>query len=715
MMMDKYLAHIGPNGEKQTVLEHLNQTSSLCSRFAAAFGAEEQGRLAGLAHDIGKYSDAFQRRLNGGPKVDHATAGAWECAQRGQIFAAFAVAGHHGGLPDGGGQGDSPDKSTFFGRMNRAMQGKLESYGRWTEELMLPQVAIPDRFSTQAEGMFFTRMLYSCLVDADFLDTEAFMAETPVPRGGGEPIDLLEKKLLRHISGWFPAKNSLNEQRCEILSRCLKQGEVQKPGLFTLTIPTGGGKTAASLAFALRHAKAHGLDRVVYVIPYTSIIEQNAQVFRDILGEENVLEHHSGVLYDIENEADPQAIRMAKATENWDKPVVVTTAVQFFESLFADRSSKCRKLHNLARSVIIFDEAQMLPVPYLRPCVFAISQLVKHYGVSAVLCTATQPSLDGLFREFLPGAAPVELCPPGLDQAVFRRVTFRREESTLSCLALAQRLNERNQALCVVNRRKSAQEIYALLKHEGSFHLSTLMCPAHRKAVLEEIRQRLINGLTCRVVSTSLIEAGVDVDFPEVFREEAGLDSILQAAGRCNREGKRPPEESIVTIFQAEIPPPALFEIPVAAGRQALNHYDQPDSPEAIARYFNELLDLKGKAEQDKFRILLLMEGTKNKFPFQTVAEKFHFIESKTQTVYIPLGEGETLTQQLRKGEFSRQLFRALGQYGVPVYANDFAALERAGALEPLEDGSAVLTDLTLYDSAMGLSLTVEKGKFLVL
>lgn len=412
--MDEYLAHIAQDGTTQTVLDHLNNTAALCGRFAASFGAEEQGKLAGLAHDLGKYSPVFQRRIRGSTeRADHSTAGAWECVQRGHIFEAFAVAGHHGGLPDGGGQGDTPDQPTFFGRMNRAGQGKMEPYDSWAKELTLPQAPLPENIPSQAEGMFFTRMLYSCLVDADFLDTEAFMAGGPVPRGGGEPIEILEQKLLDYISGWFPAKNSLNEQRCGILSRCLQQGEAQKPGLFTLTIPTGGGKTVASLAFALRHAKAHDLDRVVYVIPYTSIIEQNAQVFRDILGEDNVLEHHSGVLYDIEDHADLRTIRMAKATENWDKPVVVTTAVQFFESLFANRSSKCRKLHNLARSVVIFDEAQLLPIPHLRPCVFAIAQLVKHYGVSAVLCTATQPSLGGLFREFLPGTASVELSPLG--------------------------------------------------------------------------------------------------------------------------------------------------------------------------------------------------------------------------------------------------------------------------------------------------------------
>lgn len=719
--MEEFLAHIrkGPSGQVeavQTIAEHSRNTSTLCGHFADSFGVAKQGELAGLAHDIGKYSAAFQKRLQGDPaQVDHATAGMAECARLGQLFAAFAVAGHHGGLPDGGGKTDHVDQPTFWGRMNKAIHGKLELYDAWTSELSLPSAPLPEGIFSQAEGMFFTRMLYSCLVDADFLDTEEFMAGSPVPRGGGDNVEELERRLKAYISNRFHPDSKLNEQRCAILSHCLEQGEAQKPGLFTLTVPTGGGKTAASLAFALRHAKAHGFRRVVYVIPYTSIIEQNAQVFRDILGEKNVLEHHSGILYDIDQEANPERIRMAKATENWDKPVIVTTAVQFFESLFANRSSKCRKLHNLSQSVIIFDEAQMLPVPYLRPCVFAISQLVKHYGVSAVLCTATQPSLGGLFREFLPGAAPVELCPSGLDQAVFRRVTFRREKGTLSCPALAQRLNERNQALCVVNRRKSAQDVYALLEHEGSFHLSTLMCPAHRKAVLEEIRARLRDDLPCRVVSTSLIEAGVDVDFPEVFREEAGLDSILQAAGRCNREGTRPPEESKVTIFQSETPPPAIFHRNIDAGRLALEQFDRPDSAEAISCYFNTLLTTTGKSGQDIAGILPLMDDPLTLMPFRTVSERFHLIREDTRTVYIPWADGTELIDRLRSGERTRALFRSLGQYSVAVYPEHFAVLDRAGALELLEDGSGILADSTLYSEDMGLTMEPEEGRFLAI
>lgn len=708
MENQRFLAHRAEDGREQTVREHLTGTAELCAEFAAAFGAEDQGRLAGLAHDLGKYSAAFQHRIRGSAqRVDHSTAGALECCRLDQSSAAFAVLGHHGGLPDGGSQTDHWEESTFFGRIQKALLEKLEPYDAWQYEIQLPAARSPE-FSSGAEEMFFTRMLYSCLVDADFLDTEAFMSGEARERGR-DSMAVLEEKLRAYVFGWFPPKTPLNEQRCAMLARCMEQGERQSPGLFTLTVPTGGGKTVASLAFALCHARAHGLRRVIYVIPYTSIIEQNAQVFRDILGEENVLEHHSGVQVDLSEEARPENIRLTKAAENWDMPVVVTTAVQFFESLFANRSSQCRKLHNLAQSVIIFDEAQMLPIPYLRPCVFAIAQLIRSYGASAVLCTATQPALDGIFREFLPERPAVELCPQkDFHQEIFRRVTFRREEK-LSREAVVERIGGQKQVLCIVNSRKSAQEIYRLLETEEAFHLSTLMFPAHRKAVLSEIRARLQNGLPCRVISTSLIEAGVDVDFPAVFREETGLDSILQAAGRCNREGKRSAQESVVTIFQGETPPPALFEIPVNAGRKALNRHERPDSSGAIRCYFQELLDLKGPEELDHRHILAKME--EKYMPFQQIAAQFHLIDSDTRTVYIPLGQGEELVQRLRSGERSRALFRVLGLYGVSVYPEHFDALNQTGDLEVLEDGSAVLANLSLYDSTVGLALKAEAGK----
>ena len=708
--MGSYLAHVAEDGRQQTVLQHLSATAQKCTAFAQVFHAEEQGDLAGLAHDLGKYSNEFQDRLlHHGPRVDHATAGAFECFRLGQPYAAFAVAGHHGGLPDGGGQTDDPDSSSFFGRMNRALQGRLPEYAAWQSELTLPAPPRPNNLEPQMEGMFFTRMLFSCLVDADYSDTAEFMANGPHTAFSNRSVDSLMEWLRNYISGWFPPKGELNAQRCSILERCIQEGERCAPGLYTLTVPTGGGKTVASLAFALAQAKAQGLRRLIYVIPYTSIIEQTAQKFREILGADCVLEHHSGVLYDVDQEAGPESIRLARATETWDMPVIVTTAVQFFESLYSCRPSQCRKIHNIAQSIVVFDEAQMLPLHALRPCVWAIAQLVKHYGVSAVLCTATQPALPPIFREFAPELPVTELCPPEQFQwDVFQRVTFR-QAGKLTYEELAAQLQKQEQVLCIVNSRKSAQEIFLRLEGEGCFHLSTLMYPAHRRAKLEEIRRRLDKGLPCRVVSTSLIEAGVDVDFPAVYREEAGLDSILQAAGRCNREGKRPLERSVVTVFQGEGSTPPLFATAVGAGRDAMAHYEDITSPEAVHAYFTRLLDLKGAEAQDVQQILPLMQS--ELFPFRTVSERFHLIDSPTVTVYIPKDEGAELVERLRSGEHSRNLYRQLGQYGVSIYEQHFNALDQAGDLERLEDGSVILSSPDLYSEYTGLSMKADSGK----
>ena len=708
-----YLAHLTEDGRTQTILEHLKGTASLCSAFAAAFDAEAQGQLAGMAHDIGKYSAAFQRRLHGGPKVDHASAGAFECLKARQLPAAFVISGHHGGLPDGGGRGDAAGAGTFWGRINRASQGKLEDYHAWQREFSLPHANIPAFAGKKLDGMFFTRMLLSCLVDADYTDTGAFMGGSSYPPASSSSMEELWRRLETYVSGWFPPKGALNMQRCVILEQCMSAGAQYGPGLFTLTVPTGGGKTVASLSFALAQAKARRMKRIVYVIPYTSIIEQTAQIFREILGDENVLEFHSGVQFDQQEDdaSSPETAPLTRSVETWDVPVIVTTAVQFFESLYACQPSKCRKLHNLAQSVLIFDEAQMLPLPYLRPCVWAIAQLVRHYGASAVLCTATQPALDPIFQEFAPEIPIREICPMAeAHWESFRRVSFQ-QAGTLSWMDLAARLQQQEQVLCVVNTRRAAREVFHQLSGPGNFHLSTLMYPAHRRRILDEIRRRLRDGLPCRVVSTSLIEAGVDVDFPAVYRELSGLDSILQAAGRCNREGKRPPEDSIVTIFQGEDPPPRLFETSIGAGKIVLDHCQDVSSRAAIHTYFSTLLDLKGAEAQDAHHILPLMES--EFFPFRTVAERFHLIESPTTTVYLPLEEGAGLVELLRSGQYSRTLYRRLGQYGVSVYPQHLAALEQAGALEHLEDGSVVLRDIGLYTQTTGLTLEPSGGNAL--
>ena len=437
----EYYAHVSNDGLRyQTVAEHLKGTASLCRAFAAVFDAGEYGELASLAHDMGKCTEGFQNRLlHDGPKVDHATAGAL-CCDKLNFFAAVCVAGHHTGLPDVGNQKmDASSDSTFFGKMKRGTeQHYLEQCGE--SGVVLPPMSrsVPP-VKSNLQASFWIRMLYSCLVDADFLDTEAFM-NGDCGRDGYDDMETLLARLEAYIAPWRNPKTELNRLRCEILNTCMEAGSKPK-GVYTLTVPTGGGKTVASLAFALRHAAAHGMQRVIYVIPYTSIIEQNAQVFRDILGEGNVLEHHANISFDLSDGAPPEEVRRALATENWDMPVVVTTAVQLFESLYANRSSKCRKLHNLANSVIIFDEAQMLPLPHLRPCVAAMASLAEQFHSTVVLCTATQPSLDDLLRTYAPSCPVTELCPQTAElHDRFRRVKFR-QAGTLTDEALAEQLS----------------------------------------------------------------------------------------------------------------------------------------------------------------------------------------------------------------------------------------------------------------------------------
>ena len=704
-----YCAHIRDDGAVQTVMEHLVGTAQLCASFAQRFGEEERGRLLGLAHDIGKCSDEFQRRLNGGPKVDHATAGALECAKIREDLMACCVVGHHSGLPDfGNTREDYPGAPTCIGRLKRGLRGGIPAY-HWDEKIPAP--GKPPAFQDRFTQTLWVRMLYSCLVDADYLDTETFMTEVHLLRKGYDPLPVLMDRLNTYVRPWFPGKTELNRNRCNILRQCLDSAS-QPRGVYSLTVPTGGGKTIASLAFALKHAIENGLDRVIYVIPYTSIIEQNAAVFRRILGDNNVVEHHSGILFDEEEETNRKNQFQRLASENWDAPVIVTTAVQFFESLYSSRSSQCRKLHNMANSVIIFDEAQMIPTCHLKPCVGAIANLAAHFLSTAVLCTATQPVLSDLFLQFCPGLKIQERCPE-ISEAFrsFCRVTYR-DGSRLSDTALAEALNQERQVLCIVNTRKAAQKVYNLLPREGSFHLSTLMYPAHRKEVIGIIRQRLEDGLTCRVVSTSLIEAGVDVDFPAVYRELAGLDSIAQAAGRCNREGKRSADSSLVTYFQSENPIPALQRVNIRAAQEALQGSRDPGDPETIQRYFTALRSLIGDRMDKTNAVKTLREGVSGcLFPFETVAKNFRLIDQATCTVYIPIGEGAAACQPLVDGTAKREDYRRAGQFGVSIYEQHYRDLYAAGDILPLTETSAVLANLSLYDPQMGLSLKADPGK----
>lgn len=708
-----YLAHTRPEeNREQTVSAHLTGTAELAARFAKAFSAEETGYLCGMLHDIGKYSQKFQRRIRGAKeRVDHSTAGAQTALlQMRNAPAALCIAGHHGGLPDCGSKKfAAPEDGSFFGKMRRQVGKEIEDYSAWQSEIQITPVGNPKNLPTDpCSQFFFTRMLFSCLVDADYLDTEAFMENGSISRGGRESLAELEKKLEAHIAPWWDSEIEINQKRCGIL-KALIEGGSQPKGLFRLTVPTGGGKTVSSMAFALRHAQKHSMPRIIYVIPYTSIIEQTQAVFEKIFGADNVVAHYATMDYET-NEEGKITDRRYLAAENWDAPIILTTSVQFFESLYANKPGRCRKLHNIANSVILFDEAQMLPVPYLSPCIAAITLLLQQYGCSAVLCSATQPALDRLIEKAAPGLKATELCPEVPEMySFFQRVQYEKL-GLLSDEALAERLNKEEQVLCIVNSRKQAQRVYDLLDGDGRYHLSTMMCPAHRRKVLEEIRTRLEQGNSCKVVSTSLVEAGVDVDFPAVYRALAGLDSMIQAGGRCNREGKRNAWESKVYLFDTEQKPPQVLLQNVAAAKRIFENFEDISSPEAIQAYFEFLYyRLKDENELDKQGIL--QEIQSGSMAFATVAERFHLIEDSGYVCYVPWDEaGEKYIRSLEVGYHSRGLMRKLGQYSVGVYQPHFNDLVKSGAAAVVGENAAILTNMNLYSGEKGLSFDVEFG-----
>lgn len=703
-----YITHKKANGEYQKLLDHLLGVAELAKQFAAPFDAGEHAYRTGLLHDVGKYSPAAQRRQNDPEHtslVDHSTAGA-QVAQNlyHDTSAAAAIAGHHGGLLNCGSR--ACEDGTLMGRLQKKLDGPLDSSAWKTEVFPQQQMYMPSWLHSlsKKKGLYslsvYIRMLFSCLVDADYLDTEAFMSDGKTERAVSLPLSALMERLQQHVQPWLDsASSALNMKRNELLRRCMKGDELSK-GLYTMTIPTGGGKTVASLAFALSHAIQHGLTRIIYVVPYTSIIEQNAQCFREIVGEEAVLEHHSNINFD---DTDEKSMRLA--AENWDAPIIVTTAVQFFESLYSNQTSRCRKLHNISNSVIIFDEAQMLPVPYLRPCVNMIAELVERYGSTAVLCTATQPALDGLIANYAPELACKEITEnTGELYTFFRRTQFCCE-GVFSEEALVENLLRSQQVLCIVNSRKRANELYQMLGQQGRFHLSTLMTPEHRSRTLKKIKERLNKGLVCRVISTSLIEAGVDLDFPTVWREEAGLDSVLQAAGRCNREGKRPLEESLVHVFRFGERPPKMFMQNITALNKVLDRFEDIATPEAIAYYFRQLLFMVGEDALDTNGIV----DKCTRLAFRDVKESFRIIDDETIPVYIPTVNNAHLLQALRDQTISRYGLRELGRDVVNVYSQHFEML-RGYMYCSKDDSFGILQDADWYDEECGLLLEPSTG-----
>jgi CRISPR-associated endonuclease/helicase Cas3 len=741
-----YYAHSTANPDKsdwQGLPDHLHAVAEMASGFAAPLGLERAARLAGILHDLGKYTPGFQRRLAGSKEeAPHSIAGAALVRELAtdrpdQMMAelvSYAIAGHHAGLPDmisvSGGLADRLKYDFDPSALDPVWKSEIAPEATDLFPATLPKAS--DKATMEFRLALLGRMLFSCLVDADFKETEAFYSRidgmTP-DRSWPALSDILPDLIARfdsHMAGKARADTEVNRLRGDILAH-VRARAPEPPGLFTLTVPTGGGKTLASLAFALDHARAHGLTRVIYAIPFTSIIDQTADIFRSVLGDDVVLEHHSAIEEET-SKGTTSRDKLRLAMEDWAAPIVVTTNVQLFESLFAARTGRCRKLHNIARSVIVLDEAQTLPRHLMIPCVRAIDELARSFGCSIVLCTATQPALDA--RHFPPPAPkkpqPLALplegreLAPNPDDLARRlkrvRLTFAGDMGNSD---LIDALGEAPQALVIVNSRKHALDLFKEATEAGLtglVHLTTRQVAAHRREILARVRARLTEGTPCRVIATSLIEAGVDVDFPRVWRAEAGLDQIAQAAGRCNREGARDVSTSVVTVFKApDYPPPTEIKGLIGdLGRMAAEHEDLL-SPAAIADYFGEMFwRLDDRLDRGNIMGMFTIDPANRKqctnFSYRTAAEAFRMIESGMAPVIVAYDDkAKNAVDKLRIGSIPNgAIARELQSYIVQVPPKARALLIANGHVqfeggELRADRFAVLQPGTLYKKETGL------------
>ena len=693
---------------------HLKEVANRASQCAERFNSGDWAWNAAWLHDLGKAADEFQAYLQrensiddadyddiGYGRVNHSSAGAAYAIESlgpmaGQATA-YLVAGHHAGLPD-----FSPSDTGRAALQFRLEEGQanLDRIRSDAESLThhFRQPIKPPAFVKPANCHLWLRMLFSCLVDADFLDTESFMNPRQAKDRGKYPaLAKLKERFDAHM-GKIVAEaepTPVNIARKEILSAC-RDAAASKPGLFKLAVPTGGGKTLSAIAFALDHAAKHGKQRMIYVIPYTSIIEQTAAILANIFEAQNVVEHHSNL------DPDKETQRTRLASENWDAPVIVTTNVQFFESLYAARPGRCRKLHNIVDSVVILDEAQLLPPELLEPCVEVINELVSHYGVTIVLSTATQPPLPKLGETRDIVADPIAL------YARLKRTAIVMPPDLGHCADwqdIAGRVQQHEQALCVVNTRRDCYDLHKGMPH-GTVHLSALMCGEHRSEVIGRIKHRLKQGKQLRVISTQLVEAGVDIDFPVVYRALAGLDSIAQAAGRCNREGKLNAQGRLGEVHVFVPPKPAPRGLLLKGENTtrellALAGFN-PEHPEAFTRYF-ELFYSSVNDTGSKFKEMLQRDAPHLEFHFRTAAKNFRLIDDAQQPVFVRFGRSDQFLDELRRIGPKRRTMRKLQRYTVNISKQNFEKAKIDGLVEPVWPGFWCWVGK--YDFCYGLDL----------
>lgn len=747
----KHIAHVrGEDLAVQSMKEHTLGVAALAKEFASKVMGEsalgEVGYLLGLLHDFGKYQEGFQRYISfssglttDGTSVStpHSAVGALQGYQElkrhwlGKIVA-NCVAGHHRGLYDDAALLDLLENSFTERRLNDAKKGARESLSTF-ESLLNSSLAkatqFPARSLHRADLPLLTRMLFSSLIDADFIDTERFMAPERSERREQHfaSVDELQKRLESFLSQ-FSSDTPINKARSKFSEQCKSHGERAENGIYSLFLPTGGGKTLASMRWALANATACGRERVIYVIPYTSIITQTARIFRDIFGEENVLEHHSDI-----DTSDEDKYNITKLlAENWQVPIVVTTNVQFFESLYSNRVGRSRKLHNICNAVVVFDEVQTFPSTLLHPMLRVIESLNRLCKTQILFCTATLPVFDEnlnqagrMNQDFYHLQTPIqEVIPYDVKEfEVFDKVDYHMDTLQLSFQELAARLSEHESFLCIVNSRKDAAQLFASLRETYTdtdlfhlFHLSRLMCSDHIKHVLTEVIKRLKNGKPVKLISTQLIEAGVDVDFPVVYRAKAGLDSIIQAGGRCNREGKRASGEVFVFELTDGGKPFGDIRLGSYAADDVVNKRAGTDwkvyDTEVIREYYRSFYARVESFDKKRVADNFWSNGRMNqlRFDFETAAHDFTYIDDNTTTLLVPHGtKGEALIQKIITHQpMTKDDFHSMSKLQVALYERDLAKLFEAGSVETVtwqNQTLCLLTDTTAYSEETGLLL----------
>jgi len=726
----KYIAHVRKleNGQWDTQFleDHLCETAELAATFADEFISREWGYALGMIHDQAKATLEWQNYLGNKSgyneeasseapgRVEHSGPGAKLVEEMfGKMigrFLSYCIAGHHAGLPDWLGS-----QAALAFRLQNSSTKDIDERFKAALPNLCPKNP-PWKFcNTGLDISLWIRMLFSCLIDADRLDTEKYMnPDQSKEREGYSTLAELQNRFNIYIADKTQKPQGFYDERVyfarqQVLADCRKAAE-KRSGFFSLTVPTGGGKTLSSMAFALKHAEMHGKKRIIYVIPYTSIIEQNAQVFKEVFGDDEIVEHHSNL------DDDETTVRNRLASENWDAPVIVTTSVQFFESLFAAKPSRGRKLHNIVNSVVILDEAQLVPTDYLEPILETMRLLTEHYKVSFVFCTATQPVFEKQ-KEFpnFPGLLESSIEEiiqdvSGLYKSLERVKVERPQDLSVSVewKDLAGELAEYEQVLCVVSDRKSCRELHSLMP-EGTYHLSALMCAQHRSDVIKEIKAKLEKGESVRVISTQLVEAGVDMDFPVVYRALAGLDSITQAAGRCNREGKLNVKGELgkVVLFKAPRKAPAgiLRKASDITERMISKGIENLIDRSVFPSYFSELYWKVNSLDTKDIMKLLKTDSSDLGIQFRTAAESFKIVNDANQrSIMVPYGEGKKLIELLKNDKIQAgRILRKLQRYTINIYKDQFSWLQEHSSLEEIIPGIFALRYIIEYSNEVGL------------